>query len=71
MPVPDIEILLPVHNEAESIGATVREIYDELSPRLKIGFIIYEDGSKDNTRDILTNLCTPFSALRYPYAFNP
>jgi glycosyltransferase involved in cell wall biosynthesis len=56
MPVPDIEILLPVHNEAESIGATVREIYDELSPRLKIGFIICEDGSKDNTRDILTNL---------------
>jgi dolichol-phosphate mannosyltransferase len=53
---PDLEILLPVHNEAESIEATVREIYQELSRRLKPGFIICEDGSKDNTQEILRRL---------------
>ena len=52
----DVEVLLPVHNEAESIENTVREIYSELSPRLKVGFIICEDGSKDNTQKILRHL---------------
>jgi dolichol-phosphate mannosyltransferase len=56
MGVPDVEILLPVHNEAESIEATIREIYDEFSPRVNAGFIICEDGSKDNTKEILRNL---------------
>src|ERR1700755_1763833 len=58
MPVPDVEILLPVHNEAESIQATIRGIYDELSPRLNIDFIVCEDGSKDSTKEILTNLAS-------------
>ena len=53
---PDLEILLPVHNEGESIERTIREIYDELSPVLRIGFIICEDGSKDNTQEILRRL---------------
>lgn len=56
MQIPDIEILLPVHNEAGSIECTIREIHAELSPRLNIGFIICEDGSKDNTKEILRNL---------------
>lgn len=51
-----VEILLPVHNEAESIEGTIRELYDEFSPRVDAGFIICEDGSKDNTREILTEL---------------
>src|SRR4051812_34403736 len=52
----DVEILLPVHNEAESIEATIREIYSQLSPTLNVGFIVCEDGSKDNTREILRSL---------------
>jgi glycosyltransferase involved in cell wall biosynthesis len=52
----DIEVLLPVHNEAESIEGTVREIYDELSKKLNVGFIICEDGSRDKTREILRRL---------------
>jgi dolichol-phosphate mannosyltransferase len=54
--VPDLEILLPIHNEAETIEATIREIYAELSPRLQVGFILCEDGSKDNTKQILFRL---------------
>jgi len=56
MPNPDVEVLLPVHNEAESIEATVREIYGELSRKVNVGFIICEDGSKDNTQEILRRL---------------
>jgi dolichol-phosphate mannosyltransferase len=53
---PDVEVLLPVHNEAESIEGTVREIYGELSSKVNVGFIICEDGSKDNTQEILRRL---------------
>jgi dolichol-phosphate mannosyltransferase len=53
---PELEILLPVHNEAESIEATVREIYDELSPQVSLRFLICEDGSKDKTKEILCHL---------------
>ena len=56
MPNHDVEVLLPVHNEAESIEGTVREIYGELSKKVNVGFIICEDGSKDNTREILRRL---------------
>ena len=56
MAIPDVEILLPVHNEAESIEATIREIHQELSSKLNVGFIICEDGSKDNTKQILRQL---------------
>jgi glycosyltransferase involved in cell wall biosynthesis len=56
MAVPDVEVLLPVHNEAESVEATIREIYEEFSPRVNVGFIVCEDGSRDNTKDILRKL---------------
>ena len=55
-PAPELEILLPVHNEAGSIEATIREIYDELSPQVSLRFIICEDGSIDNTKEILREL---------------
>jgi len=56
MTIPDIEVFLPVYNEGESIEATIREWYEELSPRINVGFIICEDGSKDNTKQILRDL---------------
>ena len=56
MPVPQVEVLLPVHNEAESVEATIREIYEELSKTAPTGFIICEDGSRDNTKEILRRL---------------
>lgn len=52
----EVQVLLPVHNEAESIEGTIREIYSELSQKIKIEFIICEDGSIDDTKQILTNL---------------
>ena len=36
---PELQILLPIHNEGESIAATVREIYEELSPIAQVEFL--------------------------------
>ncbi|MGD0295319.1 MAG: glycosyltransferase family 2 protein [Terracidiphilus sp.] len=61
----DIEVLLPVHNEGESIEATIRSIYGELSSVVNPGFIVCEDGSRDNTKDVLRQL-----ALELPIRLN-
>ena len=52
MSAPEVEVLLPVYNEGQSIEATIREICDELSLRLNVGLIICEDGSRDNTKGL-------------------
>ena len=48
--------MLPVHNEGDSIERVVREIYAEISPKVAMQFIICEDGSRDNTKEVLTSL---------------
>ncbi len=53
---PVLEILLPIHNEAETIESTIREIYDVVSVEVAPRFILCEDGSKDNTKQVLTRL---------------
>jgi dolichol-phosphate mannosyltransferase len=55
-PTFELQILLPIHNEAESIEATVLELYREISPRVSLQFIFCEDGSTDNTKDVLRSL---------------
>jgi glycosyltransferase involved in cell wall biosynthesis len=55
---PELEILLPVHNEAESIEATIREWSSGLPREIRFGFIVCEDGSKDDTKPILRRLST-------------
>jgi dolichol-phosphate mannosyltransferase len=52
----ELEILLPVHNEAGSIGPVINEIYGELSGKVRFRFIVCEDGSRDNTKQILREL---------------
>jgi dolichol-phosphate mannosyltransferase len=53
---PTLEILLPVHNETESIESTIREIYAAASPYAAMRFIICEDGSTDDTKEVLSRL---------------
>ncbi len=61
----ELEVLLPVHNEADSIEATIREIWNEISPRVNMRFIVCEDGSRDKTKEILREL-----ALEIPMRLN-
>lgn len=49
----DVQVLLPIHNEAESIETTIKEIWTELSRYARVQFILCEDGSKDSTKDVL------------------
>ena len=56
----ELEVLLPVHNEAESIGRTIDEIYQAISPIVNVRFIISEDGSSDGTPQILKQLATQY-----------
>lgn len=53
---PDVEILLPVHNEEAGIENVIREIYNTISKKINCQFIICEDGSRDNSREIITKL---------------
>jgi len=56
----ELEVLLPVYNEAPTIENVISEIYEELSPRVSMRFIISEDGSTDNTKEILHDLSTKY-----------
>jgi dolichol-phosphate mannosyltransferase len=58
----DVQILLPVHNEAESIEATVHEIHDEISKFSRAQFIFCEDGSRDNTQEVLRRIAETIPA---------
>jgi dolichol-phosphate mannosyltransferase len=53
-----IDIVLPVHNESESIGSTLKEFHRVVSfeTGIPIRFIVCEDGSRDNTVEVLQQL---------------
>ena len=50
------QILLPVYNEGLSIKKTLFDIYDALKNEIEFEFIISEDGSTDDTKEILYKL---------------
>lgn len=53
---PKLDLAMPVHNEGEAIERTLREWYAELSPAVDLRFVIAEDGSQDNTKEVLRKL---------------
>jgi glycosyltransferase involved in cell wall biosynthesis len=53
---PDIQIVMPAYNEADCVESVITEIYEELAPRLRVEFIVCEDGSTDGTREVLLRL---------------
>ena len=61
----EVEVLLPVHNEGESIEATIRGMFNELSRVARTGFIVCEDGSRDNSKQVLREL-----AQQWPIRLN-
>jgi Glycosyltransferases involved in cell wall biogenesis len=56
--VPQFAVLMPVHNEENSITDVVTEVYDKLvkNSTCPIEIILSEDGSKDDTKDVIINL---------------
>ena len=51
-----LQVLLPVYNEGLSIKKTLFDIYDALKNEIEFEFIISEDGSTDDTKEILYKL---------------
>jgi glycosyltransferase involved in cell wall biosynthesis len=53
-----IDIVLPAHNEGDSIGATLTEFHEVLcvGAGIPIRFVICEDGSTDNTVAVIQEL---------------
>ena len=53
----DLSVVVPIYNEAESVETLVRAIADAVAPtRLEYEIICIDDGSKDGTTEILTDL---------------
>lgn len=67
-PPVELEVLLPIHNEAASIADTLAEIYQAIAPLTTMRFIISEDGSSDGTPQVLEQLATlyPMKLLSEP-----
>lgn len=53
-----VDVILPAHNEAESISATLREFHEVAGREagVDLRFIVCEDGSSDGTPDVVRSL---------------
>jgi len=63
-----VAVLMPVHNEAETIEETVSAFYNVISSKFPVEIVLSEDGSKDNTRDVIKKLSEkiPLKAILSP-----
>ncbi len=53
---PRIAVTLPVHSEADSIEGTLRALGSWATPHPRTEIFVFEDGSTDGTKEILTRL---------------
>lgn len=60
---PELQVILPVHNEGAGITATIEEWCELLAPLASFQFIVAEDGSKDDTREKLRALAARFPMI--------
>jgi glycosyltransferase involved in cell wall biosynthesis len=62
----DVTVILPSYNEAENLPAVVGEIIEHLgSGALKLEILIVDDGSKDGTRRVASDLAHEHPEVRY------
>ena len=55
-----LQILMPVHNEGKYIKNHITKVNNVLKKKIKFSFLICEDGSSDNTLEILKRLKKKF-----------
>ena len=51
-----LQILMPAHNEGKNIKNHITKVNNILKKKIKFSFLICEDGSSDNTLEILKKL---------------
>jgi glycosyltransferase involved in cell wall biosynthesis len=52
----EIAVLMPIHNEAETIEKTATDFYNVISPRMPVELVLSEDGSTDDTENVIERL---------------
>ena len=55
-----LQILMPAHNEGKNIKNLIIKVNNILKKKIKFSFLICEDGSSDNTLEILEKLKKKF-----------
>jgi dolichol-phosphate mannosyltransferase len=60
----DLSVVIPVCNEEESIGTLINEITHALDGRYQHEIIVIDDGSTDNTLEVLLKIKQDLSTLR-------
>ena len=55
-----LQILMPAHNEGKNIQNHIIKVNNILKKKIKFSFLICEDGSSDNTLEILEKLKKKF-----------
>ena len=51
-----LQILMPAHNEGKNIESHITKVNNILKKKIKFSFLVCEDGSSDNTLEILKKL---------------
>ena len=62
--MPMVSIILPVLNEAEYIENCIRSLMNNNYERDKIEILVYDGGSSDNTREIITRLSREYPGVQ-------
>jgi dolichol-phosphate mannosyltransferase len=60
----DLSVVIPVHNEEESIGQLIGEITNALSEKYQHEIIVVDDGSMDGTLEVLLKIKQTLPTLR-------
>ena len=61
---PAFSVVVPVHNEAGNIGALVAEIVEAMAPLGRFEILCIDDGSDDDTAEVLQRAQAAFPQLR-------
>ena len=67
-----LSIVIPAYNEAESITDTIEQIENAFeNVHIDHEILVVNDNSKDNTTDVLEELCKKYPSLRYETNLGP
>ena len=59
-----LSVVVPVYNEQDSIQPVIEEWFEALNKLgIKHKFLILNDGSNDNTREVLDRITTKFGSV--------
>lgn len=61
---PDLSVVVPVHNESDNIAPLISQIRQALDGKLNYEVVYVDDGSTDDTLEILRSIAKEFSRLR-------